>query len=192
MNEITISSMLPAVRNAALMRGKTYIGIDFGTSTTVVSIASYDESNHKIHTKSLRLPQMLPDGTLYRSEIVPTVIAWLNERILVGEGASQMKYQLKKGKNIWYSFKMELGEDLGAKYYDSELREVDPFRIKNPVDAARVFFAYLKYLIIKYCTEKNQVVSDPRQREQERKKSQCLKVIPYCYPNDHNESKYYQ
>ena len=147
--------MLPAVRNTALMRGKTYIGIDFGTSTTVVSIVSYDEYDHKIHTKSLRLPQMLPDGTLYRSEIVPTVIAWLNGRILVGEGASQMKYQLKKGKNIWYSFKMELGEDLGAKYYDSELREVDPFRIKNPVDAARVFFAYLKYLIIKYCTENN-------------------------------------
>ena len=90
--------MLPAVRNTALMRGKTYIGIDFGTSTTVVSIASYDEYDHKIHTKSFRLPQMLPDGTLYKSEIVPTVIAWLNGRILVGEGASQMKYQLKKGK----------------------------------------------------------------------------------------------
>ena len=146
--------MLPAVRSTSLMRGKTYVGIDFGTSTTVVSIASYDESYNKIHTKSLRLPQMLPDGTLYKSEIVPTVIAWLNERILVGEGASQMKYQLKKGKNIWYSFKMELGEDLGAKYYDSELRD-GSFAIKNPVDAARVFFSYLKYLIIKYCAENN-------------------------------------
>ena len=104
--------MLPAVRNTALMRGKTYIGIDFGTSTTVVSIVSYDEYDHKIHTKSLRLPQMLPDGTLYRSEIVPTVIAWLNGCILVGEGASQMKYQLKKGKNIWYSFKVHKVEFL--------------------------------------------------------------------------------
>ncbi len=147
--------MLPAVRNTTLMRGKTYVGIDFGTSTTVISIASFDKSNNKIHTKSLRLQQMLPDGTLYASEIVPTVIAWLNGRILVGEGASQMKYQLKRGKNIWYSFKMELGEDLGAKYYDSELRDVDPFRIKNPIDAARVFFAYLKYLIDKYCKDNN-------------------------------------
>lgn len=100
MNKITTSSILPAVRNATLMRGTTYVGIDFGTSTTVVSIASYDESNNKIHSNSLRLPQMLPDGTLHSSEIVPTVIAWLNGRILVGEGASQMKYQLKKEKNI--------------------------------------------------------------------------------------------
>lgn len=155
MDEITISSMLPAVKNTALMRGKTYVGIDFGTSTTVVSIASYDESNNKIHVKSLQLPQMLSDGTLYTSDILPTVIAWQNGRIFVGEGASQMKYHLKKGKNIWYSFKMELGEDLGAKYYDSELRDVKPFLIKNPIDAARVFFSYLKFLINRYCTDHN-------------------------------------
>lgn len=191
MNEITISSMLPAARNTALMRGKTYIGIDFGTSTTVVSIASYDELSHKIHTNSLRLPQMLPDGTLYKSEIVPTVIAWLNEHILVGEGASQMKYQLKKGKNIWYSFKMELGEDLGAKYYDSELREVDPFRIKNPVDAARVFFSYLKYLILRYCTENNistdilYAVSIPASFEANQRKD----LLDALIANDMNVSK---
>lgn len=155
MNIITTSSLLPAVRNSSLMRGRTYIGIDFGTSTTVVSIASYDESNFLIHTKSLRMKQKLPDGTIYSSEIVPSVIAWVNKQIFVGEGASQLKYQLKRGKNIWYSFKMELGEDLGAKYYESELREVNPFNIRNPKDAARVFFAYLKYLITGYCKENN-------------------------------------
>lgn len=155
MNIITTSSLLPAVRNSSLMRGRTYIGIDFGTSTTVVSIASYDESNCLIHTKSLRMKQKLPDGTIYSSEIVPSVIAWVNKQIFVGEGASQLKYQLKRGKNIWYSFKMELGEDLGAKYYESELREVNPFNIRNPKDAARVFFAYLKYLITGYCKENN-------------------------------------
>lgn len=155
MNKITTTSLLPIVRNSSLMVGKTYVGIDFGTTTTVISIASYDASSDSIHTKSLRLGQMLPDGTLHSSEIVPSVIAWTNKHILVGEGASQLKYILKKGKNIWYSFKMELGEDLGAKYYESELREVKPFLIRNPKDATRVFFAYLKYLIDKYCDENN-------------------------------------
>lgn len=155
MNEITTSSFLPAVRNTAIMRGKTFIGIDFGTSTTVVSIASYNEEKDLINTKSLRLGQMLSDGTLYSSEIVPSVIAWVHDHILVGEGASQLKYRLKRGKNIWYSFKMELGEDLGAKYYESELRDKEPFNIRNPKDAVRVFFAYLKYLIMRYCEENN-------------------------------------
>lgn len=155
MNEITTSSFLPAVRNSAIMRGKTFVGIDFGTSTTVVSIASFDGEHDRIKTKSLRLGQMLPDGTLYSSEIVTSVIAWVNDRIFVGEGASQLKYQLKWGKNIWCSFKMELGEDLGAKYYESELRDKEPFRIRNPKDAARVFFAYLKFLIMRYCEENN-------------------------------------
>jgi len=155
MNEITTSSILPAVRNSSLMRGKTFVGIDFGTSTTVVSIASYDEDNNLIHTNSLRLKQKLSDSTLYSSEIVPSVIAWTNNQIYVGEGASRMKYQLKRGKNIWYSFKMELGEDLGAKYYESELRDKAPFNIRNPKDAARVFFSYLKYLITGYCRDNN-------------------------------------
>ena len=155
MEVITTNSLLPTVRNKNLMVGKTFVGIDFGTSTTVVSIASYDAVGDCIHTKSLRLGQMLPDGTLHSSEIIPSVIAWTNHSILIGEGASQLKYQLKRGKNIWYSFKMELGEDLGAKYYESELREIEPFLIRNPKDAARVFFSYLKYLIGKYCGENN-------------------------------------
>ena len=155
MSEITTSSFLPAVRNNAVIQGKTYVGIDFGTSTTVVSISSYDEGSNLIHTNSLRLKQKLPDGTLFSSEIIPSVIAWKNNQIFVGEGASQLKYQLKRGKNIWYSFKMELGEDLGAKYYESELRDKAPFNIRNPKDAARVFFAYLKYLITYYCQENN-------------------------------------
>lgn len=159
MNLITTSSLLPASPKRNLSLGKTYAGIDFGTSTTVVSIASYNFEENHIHTTTLRLNQKLPDGTLYSSEIVPTVIAWLNNNILVGEGASQMKYKLKQGKNIWYSFKMELGEDLGAKYCESELRDTNPFNIRNPKDAARVFFAYLKFLINRYC-EENQISTD--------------------------------
>lgn len=154
-NQITQSSLLPSRRDTALTVGKTYVGIDFGTTTTVVSIASYDQSSNKIYTKAIRLNQKLIDGTMSSAEIIPTVIAWLAtpQRILVGEGASELKYKLKKGKNVWFSFKMELGEDLGEKYYESELRDVEPFFIRNPKDCARVFFAYLKYLILRYCEE---------------------------------------
>lgn len=157
MNKITQSSLLPARRSNSLTVGKTYVGIDFGTTTTVVSIATYDAASDKIFTQALRMDQQLMDGSMYSAEIIPTVIAWLSkpERILVGEGASELKYKFKKGKNIWFSFKMELGEDLGAKYYESELRDIEPFKIRNPKDCARVFFMYLKYLIIRYCDAHN-------------------------------------
>lgn len=150
---ISIPSLLPIVRERSLMAGKTFIGIDFGTSTSVVSIATYDENTDRITTKALRLVQLLPDGAKHYSETLPTVIAYYGGRVLVGEGASELMYQLKPGKNIWSRFKMELGEDLGDKYYESELRDQEPYVIKRPKDAARVFFKYLRTLIDKYCKE---------------------------------------
>lgn len=157
MNLITTSSLLPAHANAGLALGKTYVGIDFGTSTTVVSIASYDAASNTIKTEALRLKQMLPDGTIHTAEIIPTVIAWMKEaeRILVGKGASELMYEFTKGKNIWYWFKMELGVDLGAEYPQSEIADRAPFYIKNPKDCARVFFSYLKFLIAQYCEDNN-------------------------------------
>ncbi len=144
--------MLPA-RVTSLSVAKTFVGIDFGTSTTVVSIATMDINASKIQCESLKLIQLLEDGTRFESERVPSVIAFYNDRILVGEGASNLKYQLKYGRDIWYSFKMEMGTDLGAMYYDSVLAEVEPFKIKNPKDAVRVFFMYLHMLIQRYCEE---------------------------------------
>lgn len=155
MNEIIPVTFLPATRGTALARGKTYVGIDFGTSTTVVSMASMGEGD-KIDVEALWLRQELVDGAIHSSEMVPSVIAWLGARgrLLVGEGASDLKYTLKRNKNIWYSFKMELGDDLGAKYFESELGDVEPYRIRNPKDAARVFFAYLKHEITAACRAK--------------------------------------
>lgn len=149
---LTINSMLPTTYDKLGVE-KTYVGIDFGTSTTVVSIATLDPEKNQITAKPIRLKQLLVDGTPFESEKLPTVIAFLQNKLLVGEGASQLKYQLKKGKNIWYSFKMEIGEDLGAKYYESELRDNEKVRIRNPKDAVRVFFLYLQLLIQRYCEQ---------------------------------------
>ena len=139
--------------------GQTFVGIDFGTSTTVVSIASYEKSSHTLKVEPMRLDQFLEDGTRYQSEKLPTVIAWYKDVFLVGEGASNLKYKLHKGENIWYSFKMEIGEDLGAKYYNSQVKNKNGISIINPKDCVKVFFMYLKMLIARYC-EKHHLPSN--------------------------------
>ncbi|GAB3307867.1 Hsp70 family protein [Hymenobacter tenuis] len=52
---------------------------------------------------------------------------------------------------MWYSFKMELGEDLGSKYFNSELKRNHPVAtILKPTDAATVFFKYVKEQLDRY------------------------------------------
>lgn len=153
-NILSLKSMLPSALNTQLATRATFIGIDFGTSTTVVSIATKENGEEKIKTLPIKLTQILDDGTIYQSEKLPSVIAWYNGRLLVGEGASNLKYTLTKGKNIWFSFKMEIGEDLGAKYYNSEVGGMEGVKIRNPKDCVRVFFMYLNMLIKKYCQDK--------------------------------------
>ena len=143
-NILSLESMLPASGETSLTTTDTYVGIDFGTSTTVVSVASQVNGERKIKTLPIKLTQILEDGTKYQSEKLPSVIAWYNGKLLVGEGASNLKYTLNKGKNIWFSFKMEIGEDLGAKYYNSEVGDIAGIKIRNPKDCVRVFFMYLK------------------------------------------------
>lgn len=159
--DINIQSLFPALRNSQIERpttdvfNKTFIGIDFGTSTTVVSVATINKETKEILTAPIWLNQKLYDGAIMSSEKIPTVIAWYNQQLLVGKGAADLKYQLNKGVNIWFSFKMELGEDLGSKYYNSELDRNSNFPILNPKDAAKVFFQYLKAQIDRYIREKN-------------------------------------
>lgn len=152
-NILSLKSMLPSALNTQLATKATFVGIDFGTSTTVVSIATKENGQEKIKTLPIKLTQILEDGTIYQSEKLPSVIAWYNGRLLVGEGASNLKYTLTKGKNIWFSFKMEIGEDLGAKYYNSEVGGMEGIKIRNPKDCVRVFFMYLNMLIKKYCQD---------------------------------------
>ncbi|TNF06215.1 MAG: Hsp70 family protein, partial [Deltaproteobacteria bacterium] len=159
--EVNIESLFPSIRQGGLATGEedlinsTYVGIDFGTSTTVVSVAHFDVESKKIITEPLWLNQKLEDGTILSNEKVPTVIAWRNQNLLIGTGAANLKFELKKGKNVWYSFKMELGEDHGAMYYQSELDGNNgAYKIINPIDAAKIFFQYLNAQIKRHVSEK--------------------------------------
>ena len=148
-NDLTLRSMVPE-DFSSVVGNKTFVGIDFGTSTTVVSIATYDNVHKTLTVSPIRIQQLLEDGTIFEGEKLPTVIAWYQNHLLVGEGASNLKYILERGKDIWYSFKMEIGEDLGAKYYNSQVKLGD-IVIRNPKDCVRVFFMFLSAQIQRYC-----------------------------------------
>jgi molecular chaperone DnaK (HSP70) len=149
---LTIQSLFPAVQITSVGRGETtsgkvFVGIDFGTSTTVISIAQLvGEPDKPIQVQPVWTEQLQADGIATESaDKLPSVIAWYGEKLLIGRGAADMKHQLRRGVNVWYSFKMELGEDLGSKYFNSELKRNHPIAtILKPTDAATVFFRYLK------------------------------------------------
>ena len=87
---------------------KTFVGIDFGTSTTVVSIASFDSNSGQIMCTTMQLPQKEADGNIVEAELLPSVIAVGSDgKPLVGCGAFALKthpdYVL--GENISSSIK---------------------------------------------------------------------------------------
>lgn len=151
-------------------KGKTFVGIDFGTSTTVVSVARYNDRSKQVECATLHLVQKEADGNIVESELMPSVIAINHDGSpLVGEGAYKLKGNpaYTFGENIWHSFKMELGKDLGPKWYKSQ----QPI-IKSPQDATRYFFKQLKRCVEKACpnTEIHYAVSIPASFESNQRK----------------------
>lgn len=92
--ELTINNLLPVLttgklsdKNATILN-TTFVGIDFGTSTTVVSIAVLGKNKEPLIVKPIELNQKLSDGAIFSSYKVPSVIAWYNNNLIVGEGAT--------------------------------------------------------------------------------------------------------
>ena len=80
--------------------------------------------------------------------LFPTVIAvnQVTGNPIYGQGAYDLKWNpdYTFGVNLWHSFKMELGKDLGPRWYES-LQS----KIKSPQDATNMFFKFLKRSIEK-------------------------------------------
>ena len=125
---------------------KTFIGIDFGTSTTVASYIKFDDIGSRIIVEQIDIRQIKADGCVTRYHLIPSCIALnpINNEVIIGVGAKELQYQLKEGIDVWSSFKMQLGVDLGPKYRNTKLRKgnQDIF-IENAQDATREFFKFL-------------------------------------------------
>lgn len=144
---LTISNLSSQdITRAGCTTGKTYVGIDFGTSTTVASVAVMSPDGI-FRVVPLDIEYKDETGRRSTSQKTPTVIACIDGRPIFSGAAERFKYHLTKDKDIWYSFKMELGEDLGNKYSDSVLGDDSPFQVRNPKEATALFFYWLKHQI---------------------------------------------
>lgn len=123
---------------------RTFVGIDFGTSTTVVSIITVDENN-VWHPETLQLKQPDLDGGTTEQDIINTVLYWKKDHLYFGQPAYKHKTKGKYGVDLFSSFKMDLGIDCGPTYPDSLLasRFGQPYTIETAKDAASYFFRFL-------------------------------------------------
>ena len=134
----------------------TLVGIDFGTSTTVVSLASINEAGD-LQVEHIRLDQAKFSGQIITDYRISSCVALKKNKLLIGSGAKEEARRLKYGVNYWHSFKMELGTDKGCAYPKSELSENSKSKhvIENPKDVTTLFFKYIKHLIDAYLKKNN-------------------------------------
>lgn len=131
----------------ALLQAKTFVGIDFGTSTTIISRIALDPASGALRAIPLPIPQYDDQGLCVEDHLVPSCLAWTGRDLLVGQGAARLKIHPDYAfeKNIWFSFKMKLGFDLGPQYVATDLsRSAGGPVIEKPRDAATHFFRYLR------------------------------------------------
>lgn len=122
-----------------------YVGIDFGTATTVASLIIPTEDGSSFTVQPLQLAQPSALGGELRSTLVNTVLSWRDGQLLFGVDAYTLRPRLQEGKNTFSSFKMGLGLDLGPEYPNTVLADgrVPGVEIKRPADAVREFFKLL-------------------------------------------------
>lgn len=121
---------------------KSFVGIDFGTSTTVVSLARVVDG--KMITETIAIAQKDENGFCCHRPLIHSAIALKNSRLIFGCHAYELKSELERNVNIWHSFKMDLGAANNVQYPDSQLFDHPFYPLNNTHDAITQYFKYLR------------------------------------------------
>ena len=168
LNELISATGPSPEKLVQMLHEATYVGIDFGTSTTTVTRLEYDEDLGRIVSVELPISQEDEMGVMEENHLVPTVIAMLpgDGRLIYGLGAKRclgVSRGYAEGYNYWSEFKMHLGEC--ACYPNTRRSKVNtPVSgdfIETPKDAATHFFGFLRGAI-EMAVEQNGLPKDVR------------------------------
>jgi molecular chaperone DnaK (HSP70) len=131
---------------------KIFVGIDFGTSSTVISTAQLVDGKIKIKPIPIKQKDHLGNDT--RNPLIPSVISLVDgNKLLVGIHAADHKPYLEYGKNTWHSFKRNLGKLEEVEFPNSVLATNPSVKISNATEALTLFFSYIKREIFEYLNE---------------------------------------
>ncbi len=176
----SLKSFIPSLSDPVKCRlnahGCAFVGIDFGTSNTVVSVCGWNDREDDLSVWTLTFDKT-PGGAA--TPLVPTVIYIEQERLLIGQNAKHRgEISGSSKRNYLDSFKMELGYEGGAQYHQFELGresgklesvasklnqilgkrgkrvESENLRIDCPRKATEAFFSILRPFIEDYCRSK--------------------------------------
>lgn len=106
------------------------VGIDLGTTNSVMAIAGkfqpaaeiplmsdrageFGIEDHSVPVHLLQLPQQNLDSTIAAHILFPSVVFQSDSQspIIAGMGAREAKFHFRRGRNVFYSVKMDMGQD---------------------------------------------------------------------------------
>lgn len=131
---------------------RSFIGIDFGTSSSVCSVAYVQDE--KLKVELLEIEQKDHLGSKTTSTIVPSIMGIAGKQFLLGKYAQEKRHQFSFGKNGWYGFKENILTLENQLFPESLLFNHPSLQIKNGADALIVFFKRLKVEVDKIINDK--------------------------------------
>ncbi|MBN3520715.1 Hsp70 family protein [Algoriphagus lutimaris] len=147
MSNLTLAKLLPVNSSQLPAQKHTYIGLDFGTSTTVVSLFGDGHSSEVV--SPIQISQQYQSGAVIQDTRIPTCLAYSKkyDELYFGAGAYEARFNplLELGKNVWFEFKTLLGEDVGPRYHNTVLDGKDGrLKLETAVDATAIFLGNIR------------------------------------------------